>query len=221
MRAISNVYQLPHALSATLLLPQTLSACNRIPNRLCTGICHAAILCTVGISTSPPEMWSDCSYYCKGISATAYKVLMLDSGVCTPVNSFSIFDRSLAVDIKNNINSLTLCAFLEDPHQSWLGHLCKGSVVTIHFWTRLIPSMMHFGVGMCSVGDTFFSSSLASAALLVFRKLPSAFASDQGNGPSRWARTSLILTFLLSATRYTRNTHCVCMLNLTYIHNAI
>ena len=39
------------------------------------------------------------------------------------------------------------------------------------------------GVGMCSAGNTFFSSSLASATLFVFRKDPSAFANAHGSGP--------------------------------------
>ena len=40
------------------------------------------------------------------------------------------------------------------------------------------------GVGIVSAGDTFFSNSLANAALFVFRRDPSAFASVHGSGPS-------------------------------------
>ena len=39
------------------------------------------------------------------------------------------------------------------------------------------------GVGIVSAGDTFFSNSLANAALFVFRRDPSAFASVHGSGP--------------------------------------
>ena len=46
------------------------------------------------------------------------------------------------------------------------------------------------GVRIASAGDTFFSSSVASAALFVFRRDPSAFGSAHGSGPSGWARTS-------------------------------
>ena len=45
------------------------------------------------------------------------------------------------------------------------------------------------GVGIASAGDTFFSSSLASAALFVFRRDPSC-ASDIG--PSGWARIDIL-----------------------------
>ena len=59
-------------------------------------------------------------------------------------------------------------------------------------------------VGIASAGVTFFSSSVASAALFVFRSFrrdPSVFASAHGSGPSGWVRTSMMLTLLLSATR--------------------
>ena len=56
-------------------------------------------------------------------------------------------------------------------------------------------------VGIASAGVTFFSSSVASAALFVFRRDPSVFASAHCSGPSGWVRTSLMLTLLLSATR--------------------
>ena len=64
------------------------------------------------------------------------------------------------------------------------------------------PSMMEVnGVGIASAGDTCFSSFLASAALFVFRKDQSSFASDHGSGPIWWTRTSFMFTLLLSATR--------------------
>ena len=67
-----------------------------------------------------------------------------------------------------------------------------------------------------AAGDTFFASSVASAALCVCRRDPSAFASAHGSGPSEWARSSFIShgsgpngwagmsfmsTLLISATR--------------------
>jgi len=68
------------------------------------------------------------------------------------------------------------------------------------FWTRLIPSMMVAdSSGMSSAGETFFSNSLARAALLALRSDPSSLASAQGKGPSGRAKTSLICRFLLSA----------------------
>ena len=69
--------------------------------------------------------------------------------------------------------------------------------------TKPILSMMQVdGARIASAGDTiFFSSFLVSAALFVFRRDPSAFANVHGNGPSGWARTSFMFTFILSATR--------------------
>ena len=83
--------------------------------------------------------------------------------------------------------------------------------------TRPIPSLMQVGgVQIASAGDTFFSSSVARAALFVCRREPSAFASIHGSEPSGWvrstfishrsvsngwARTSFMFTLLLSATR--------------------
>lgn len=67
------------------------------------------------------------------------KVLVLECPACTPVHSFSIFDRSLAVYIKNNINPLTWCCFLENPRQGRLCHLCKGFVVAVHFLDQAHP----------------------------------------------------------------------------------
>ena len=70
--------------------------------------------------------------------------------------------------------------------------------------TRPIPSMIQVdGVGIVSAGDTFFSNSLANAALFVFRRDPFAFASVHGSGPSGGGggRTSFMSTLLLSATR--------------------
>ena len=68
--------------------------------------------------------------------------------------------------------------------------------------TRPIQSMMQVdGVRIASAEDTFFSSSVASAALFVFRRNPSAFACAHGSGPSGWARTSFMFTHILSATR--------------------
>ena len=52
----------------------------------------------------------------------------------------------------------------------------KGFLVAIQFLDQAHPIMMEAdGVGMSSAEDTFFSSSLASAALFVFRNEPSAF----------------------------------------------
>ena len=68
-------------------------------------------------------------------------------------------------------------------------------------WTRPITSMMQLhGVRIASAGDNFFSSSVASEALFVFRRDPSTVASAHGSGPSGWARTPVMFTLLLSAT---------------------
>ena len=68
--------------------------------------------------------------------------------------------------------------------------------------TRPIPSMIQVdGVVIASAGDTFFSISLASAALFVFHRNPSAFATFHSSGSSGCARTSFMFTRLLSATR--------------------
>ena len=68
--------------------------------------------------------------------------------------------------------------------------------------TRPIPSMIQVdGVVIASAGDTLFSISLASAALFVFHRNPSAFATVHSSGSSGCARTSLMFTLLLSATR--------------------
>ena len=99
----ANADELPHALGATRLLPHTslLSACNRIPHKLCTGLCQAAILCTVCFSILCGK--SDQTALFGGTAKELtplpdivpfYKVLVLESGVCTPVYPFSIFDRS-------------------------------------------------------------------------------------------------------------------------------
>ena len=58
--------------------------------------------------------------------------------------------------------------------------------------------MVADGSGMVSAGKTCFSSSLDRAALLVFLSVPSPLASDHGNGPSGWERTSLIWRWRLS-----------------------
>ena len=82
-----------------ILLP--LSACNRIPHKLCTGLCQAAILCTVCFSILCGK--SDQTALVGGTAkeltplpdiVSSYKVLVLESGVCSPVYPFSIFDRS-------------------------------------------------------------------------------------------------------------------------------
>ena len=52
------------------------------------------------------------------------------------------------------------------------------------------------GVRIASAGDTFFSSSVASAVLFVFRRDPYAFASAHGSGPSWWASTSFTFTLI-------------------------
>ena len=57
------------------------------------------------------------------------------------------------------------------------------------------------GVVIASAGDTVFSISLASAALFVFHRNPSAFSTVHSSGPSGCARTSFMFTLLLSATR--------------------
>ena len=52
------------------------------------------------------------------------------------------------------------------------------------FCTKLFPSVMQVDEsGISSAGETFLSNSLASAALFVFHKDPSAFARAQGRGP--------------------------------------
>ena len=63
------------------------------------------------------------------------------------------------------------------------------------------PSSFLNNAGIYSAGETFVSNSLASAALFVFHKDPSAFASAQGRGLSGWARASLMCSCLLWATR--------------------
>ncbi len=57
------------------------------------------------------------------------------------------------------------------------------------------------GVRIASTGDTFFSRSVASVTLFVFRRDRSAFASAHGSGPTGWARTFFMFTLILSATR--------------------
>ena len=75
---------------------------------------------------------------------------------------------------------------------------CRSSFVPdpSHQWLSLVG-----GVRIASAGNTVFSSSVASAALFVFRRDPSAFASAHGSGPSGWTRTFVMFTLLLSATR--------------------
>lgn len=51
-----------------------------------------------------------------------------------------------------------------------------------------------------STADADFCNALARAVLVVFRSKPSGFESDQGSGPSGWARTSLMWRFLLRET---------------------
>ena len=58
------------------------------------------------------------------------------------------------------------------------------------------------GVGILSAGDTFFSNSLTNAALFVFRRDPSAFASVHGSGPSEGGRDQDILHVYTSALSY-------------------
>ena len=68
--------------------------------------------------------------------------------------------------------------------------------------TSPIPSIIQVDGGViASAGDTFLSISLASAALFVFHRNPSAFATVHSSGSSGCARTSFMFTFLLSATR--------------------
>ena len=57
------------------------------------------------------------------------------------------------------------------------------------------------GVGIVSSGDTLLSNSLANAALFVFRRDPSAFASVHGSGPS-WGGGQEILHVYTSALSY-------------------
>ena len=66
-------------------------------------------------------------------------------------------------------------------------------VLPFIFCIKLIPSMMQVdGSGISSAGETFLSNSLASAALFIFRKDPSAFASAHDRGPSVRSRTSTL-----------------------------
>ena len=76
-------------------------------------------------------------------------------------------------------------------------------LLTFILCIRSIPSMIQVdGVGIVSAGDTFFSNSLATVALFVFRRDPSAFASVHGSGPSVHGSGSMAVgTLLLSVTR--------------------
>ena len=60
--------------------------------------------------------------------------------------------------------------------------------------------MMHAdGWRNSSAAGTFFCSSFASAALLVFRGDPSTVDSAQGRGPKGWQKTSVMWSCLFSA----------------------
>ena len=128
---------------------------------------------------------------------------VLDSCACTSVKSFRIFDGWLAVYVKDNINPTTLSTHNSTMAKTYSASCANVLLLPFILCTRPIPSMIHVdGVGIASAGETFFSSSLASAAaLFVFRRDPSAFASAYGSGPSGWVRTSFMFTLLLSATR--------------------
>ena len=64
-------------------------------------------------------------------------------------------------------------------------------------WTRAIPSIMVAELlGSESASGAFFLMLVAKAALLVFQRLPSGAASDQGSGPRGKHSTSFMLRSL-------------------------
>ena len=69
------------------------------------------------------------------------------------------------------------------------------------------------GVGIVSAGDTFFSNSLANAALFVFRRDPSAFASVHGSGPSGGQDILHVYTSALSYQDHLAEEVSVCLQN--------
>ena len=69
------------------------------------------------------------------------------------------------------------------------------------------------GVGIVSAGDTFFSNSLANAALFVFRRDPSAFASAHGSGPSGGQDILHVYTSALSYQDHLAEEVSVCLQN--------
>ena len=88
------------------------------------------------------------------------------------------------VYVKDNINLTTL-----SPTYSTMDNtdcqLCKCFVGAVHHFVPYpINHTQVDGVGLTSAGDAFSSSSLVSAALFVFHRDTSAFASAHGSGPS-------------------------------------
>ena len=114
---------------------------------------------------------------------------VLNSCACTSVYYFRIFDGWLpywlAVYVKDNINPTTLSTHNSTMAKTDAASCANVLLLPFILCTRPIPSMIHVdGVGIASAGDTFFSISLASAALFVSHRKPSAFASAHGSGPS-------------------------------------
>ena len=106
-------------------------------------------------------------------------------------------------DCNLHTNPTILYTHIQYHGQDRLCQLCKCFVVAVDPLYQTRPINDHVdGVRIASAGDTFFSSSMESAALFVFRRDPSAFACVHGSGPSGWDQTSFMLTFLLSATRF-------------------
>ena len=77
-----------------------------------------------------------------------------------------------------------------------VNYLCKCLATPFNFWTGFNRPLIHAdGSGMVPAGVTFFSSSLASAALFVLRRDPSLFASAHSSGLSGCARTTLMIMY--------------------------
>jgi len=64
---------------------------------------------------------------------------VLERVVGTSVNSFSLFDGSGAIDIKDNISSLALFPFMEDTGEGQLCHLSESLVASVQFLDQVHP----------------------------------------------------------------------------------
>ena len=101
--------------------------------------------------------------------------------------------------VKDNINPTTLSTNIQYYGQDRLPVVQMFCCCRSSFCTKHIPSMLQVdGVGITSARDTFPSSSLVNAALFVFRRDSSAFASAHGSGHSGHQSCS---HFCSSATR--------------------
>ena len=77
-----------------------------------------------------------------------------------------------------------------------------------------IPSMIQVDrVGIASAGDTLFTSFLASAAVFVFRRYPSAFVSAHCRGLCGLGRTLHVYTCVLSYQDHLAEEVSVCLQN--------